>query len=110
MESNPEKIEKHVLPTMKAALLNKKGILPDEACYTALSGFIDKLAHLLRLKRGTTVDGTTLGGTTVMSESKGGNYGEIYYGKDANVQQQVEQEKQEQIRNTETRHKFDSQM
>lgn len=52
-ETNQEKIEKRILPTLKSALMNKKGIFNGEQDYKSIGAYIDKISQLLSTRRGT---------------------------------------------------------
>ena len=52
-ETHPEKIEKRIMPTIKSALLNKKGIFDNDGCYKLVDVYFDKISKLLFSRRGT---------------------------------------------------------
>jgi len=69
-ESNPEKIEKRILPTLKSALMNKKGIFDNEAAYEAMGNYVDKVSKLLFQKRGTITGSINTDNTHTISNNK----------------------------------------
>ena len=50
-ETHPEKIEKRILPTIKSALLNKKGIFDDDTAYQLLDSYFDQISKKIFSKR-----------------------------------------------------------